>query len=341
MFTIANEYPDSLAAIPAPIIDVHLITYNHEKFVAQAIESVLAQRTDFSYRLIVGDDCSTDNTQAIARRYAEQDPDRIQLVFDPVHHGHGNKDRVGIKVLNLSTAKYVAWLDGDDFWTDSNKLQKQVDFLEANPDFAICFHNVSAFYQDGSKGPENLCPPDQREVSTIEHLLAGNFIPSCSVVFRRSLYFEFPKWFFTLKMADWPLYVLISPHGKIKYLNEVMAAYRMHTSGAWSPRARSYHDVNFLKLLDHVDGYFDYRYKSTIDVTRARYYFELAELYFERGHPGLALVPIKRGLRASRLTHRGLISFYLQAKVPKLYNSLRSLRNSVRPPGSNSPGIVR
>jgi glycosyltransferase involved in cell wall biosynthesis len=339
---LANEYPDALEpAALTPLVDVHLIAYNHEKFIAQAIESVLGQRTSFTFRLIIGDDCSSDGTRAIARRYAEQHPDRIRLVFDPVHRGHRSKDRVGIRVLKLSTAKYVAWLDADDFWTSPDKLQKQADFLEQNPDFAICFHNASSFYEDGSKPPENLRPADQRGVSTLEHLLAGNFIPSCSVMFRRPAMEELPDWYFTLKPADWPLYVLIAARGKIKYLKEVMAAYRVHTSGSWSPRARSYHDVNFLKLLDRFDNFFDLRYKNTIDATRTRYYFELTELYYQRGHPNFALVPITRGLRTSRFRHRGLLSFYLQVKVPGLYNFLRSLRDFVRPARSNNPGVVR
>ncbi|MCU1268259.1 MAG: glycosyl transferase, family 2 [Acidobacteria bacterium] len=324
-----------------PLVDVNLITYNHEAFVAQAIESVLAQQTNFPYRLIIGDDCSTDNTPAIVRRYAAANPDRISLFLDPVHRGLRSRDRAGLKVLELSTAKYIAWLDGDDFWTDPHKLQKQVAVLERNPDDVICFHNVRTFPQEGTMESENLCPPDQKEVSTLEDLLRGNFIPSCSTMFRRAAVGPLPEWYFKLKMGDWPLYILIAQHGRIRYINEVMAAYRVHGSGSWSPRPRSHHDVNFLQLLDYANRHFDFRHRKAIDATRSRYYFELAETYYQRGHPGHALIPIKRGLRSSRFRHRGLISFYLQVKLPNLYNSLRSFRNFVRPPGSNSPGVAR
>lgn len=324
-----------------PLVDVHVITYNHEKFIAQAIESVLAQQTDFPYRLIIGDDCSTDNTQAIVRRYAAENPDRITVFLDSEHRGLRSRDRAGLKVLGLSTAKYVAWLDGDDFWTDPHKLQKQVDVLERSPDAAICFHNVRTFHQDGSLESENLCPPDQREISTLEDLLKGNFIPSCSAMFRRDAVGIIPEWYFTLKMGDWPLYILIAQHGKIRFINEVMASYRVHGGGSWSPRDRSHHDVNFLQLLDYVNRHFHFKYERAIDATRSRYYFELAETYYHRGHPRHALIPIKRGLRSSRFRHRGLLSFYLQVKLPSLYNSLRSLRDFVRPPRSNNPGLVR
>src|SRR6266542_522725 len=130
------------AVTTPPLVDVNLITYNHENFVAKAIESVLEQQTNFAYRLIIGDDCSTDNTQSIIRSYAQQYPERIQTLLALEHRGIEHQDRVGMQVLRLSTAKYVALLDGDDYWTDRHKLQKQVDFLNTNTEFALCFHNV-------------------------------------------------------------------------------------------------------------------------------------------------------------------------------------------------------
>jgi len=338
--TSGSPHENLKQAEVTPLVDVNLITYNHEKFVAQAIESVLAQRTNFPFRLIVGDDCSADGTQTIIRRYAQENPDRITTFLDTEHRGIHSRERAGVKVLGLSTAKYIAWLDGDDFWSDTSKLQKQVNILEKHPETVICFHNVLTLPEDGSASI-NLRPPDQKEISTIADLLMGNMIPSCSVMFRREALGTLPEWYFSLKMADWSLYILLAQHGQLHYLNEVMAVYRMHGGGSWSPRQRSHHNVYFLKLLDYVDKHLDFKYRKAIDTARARYYFELAELYYQRGHPKHALIPVKRGLRASGFRHRGLLSFYLQVKAPTLYNSLRSLRDFVRPARSNSPGIVR
>jgi glycosyltransferase involved in cell wall biosynthesis len=313
-----------------PLVDVHLITYNQENYVAQAIESVLAQRTNFPYRLIIGDDCSSDRTQAIIRHYAQEHPDRITTFLDTVHRGIPSPERAGVKVLTLSTARYVAWLDGDDYWSDPSKLQKQVDVLEKHREAVICFHNVRTLPENGSAAI-NLCPPDQKEISTFADLLMGNMIPSCSVMFRREVMGTLPEWYFSLKMADWSLYILLAEHGEIRYLNEVMAVYRLHGGGSWSPRQRSHHNVYFLKLLDDVDKHFDFKHRKIIDTARARYCFELAELYYQRGHPQHALIPVKLGLRASGFRHRGLLSFYLQVKAPNVYNFLRSLRDFVRP----------
>src|SRR5258708_3052102 len=142
------ENSELAASHQNPLVDVTLITYNHEKFIAQAIESVLSQQTGFEFRLLVGDDCSTDNTQSIIRSYAEKYPERICLMLDSTHRGLKSRERVGVRALTGSTAKYVALLDGDDYWTDAYKLQKQADFLETHPDFAICFHNVRMVFQD-------------------------------------------------------------------------------------------------------------------------------------------------------------------------------------------------
>jgi len=328
-------------------ISVLVTAYNHEKYIAQALDSVLMQQVTCDVEIVVGEDASTDRTREIILDYERRYPGRIRVLLrDRVDAereralGLGGKTNF-MQTLKACDGQYVALLDADDYWTDVRKLQKQFDFMESNPDFAICFHNVTAFYEDGSKAPENLCPPDQAEVSTVERLLSGNFIPSCSAMFRGGLVTEFPDWYSTLKIGDWPLYILEAQHGKIRYLNKIMGAYRVHRGGTWSLTKRSHQDITFVKMLDRFDRQFEFKYRRTIAATKARYYFELSELYFADGHPGRALVPIQRGLWCSRFKHRGLISLFLQVKAPALYDSLRSLRDFVRPPRSNSPGIVR
>jgi glycosyltransferase involved in cell wall biosynthesis len=315
----------------APLVDVILITYNHEKFVAQAIESVLCQQTDFKFRLIVGDDCSTDNTQAIIRSFAEKHSDQMSLMLDSEHHGLKHKDRIGIKALAVAKAKYVAWLDGDDFWTDPNKLQKQVDFLERRPDFAICFHNARMFYENESRGTVGWLPADQREVSTIEDLFVYNFIPSCSVVFKRGLFGELPAWFFTLGMGDWPIHILNAEHGKIGYLNEVMATYRVHDGGAWSSGSPIAQGLEIIKMLDHVDAHFDFRYQRQVRAAKAEWYYELAERTYAAGKLADCRAYLSKHISLAGLpANRRTASLYLRAHLPGLYKALRSARGFLR-----------
>jgi len=202
----------------SPLVDVVMPTYNHEKFVAQAIESVLAQKTRFECRLTICDDGSSDSTPSIVQKYAREYPESICAVLGSEHLGILHKDRLSTRVLAGCTAHYVALLEGDDYWTDPHKLQKQVDFLEGHPDFAICCHNVTVFYQDGSREPANWFPPDHRQVSTLEDLLLEHCIVTLSTVFRRGLLGEFPDWFYTLKIGDLPLHIMNAQHGKIRYL---------------------------------------------------------------------------------------------------------------------------
>src|SRR5215208_3554649 len=131
------------------LVSVSVITYNHERFIVQALESILIQKVNFKYEVIIGDDCSTDNTRKILEEYAVKYPDRIKLILHE-KKGEGIPGKLNfISTIEAARGKYIALLDGDDFWTDESKLQKQVDFLEKNPGYSICFHKASILY-DGT-----------------------------------------------------------------------------------------------------------------------------------------------------------------------------------------------
>src|SRR5437762_2202436 len=215
-------------------LSVLVIVYNQARYVIQAIDSILMQEVDFDYEVVIGEDASTDGTREIVLDFEKRYPDRIRVLLRDQAGaeadraaGLGGKTNF-IQSLKACRGEYIALLDGDDYWTDPGKLQRQVDFLDNHPDFAISCHNARMFYEDGSKEPTNLIPPDQKEVSMLEDLLLANIIPTCSTVFRRELFGEFPDWFYTLKLGDWPLHILNAQHGKIGYINEVMASYRLH-----------------------------------------------------------------------------------------------------------------
>jgi glycosyltransferase involved in cell wall biosynthesis len=219
-------------------VSVAMITYNHEAFIAQAIDSVLMQQTDFEVELVIGEDCSPDGTRSIVRDYAEKHPGIIKALLHPQNLGpaHGPGKNNLVSVLRACRGQYIALLEGDDYWTDPLKLQKQVEFLEAHPECAICFHNVMVTYMDQQRTSHFFCPPDQKEISTLKDLLINNFIPTCSVIYRRGLFGEIPNWFHELPIGDWPLHVLNAQYGHIGYLDEGMAVFRIHAGGIWSSR---------------------------------------------------------------------------------------------------------
>jgi len=205
------------------LLHVFMITYNHEKFIAQAIESVLMQKTTFNYKLIIGEDCSNDRTSEIVKEYTHNYPDKITSFI--------NKKNLGIKknayqVYKACTAKYLALIEGDDYWTDPLKLQKQVDLLEAKPEYSLCFHNALLLWDDKSQPPKYFCAKDQKETALIDDIIESWFIPSASMVFRKDLIFPLPEWYSEVYNGDWALHLLLADKGKIGYINEVMGVYR-------------------------------------------------------------------------------------------------------------------
>lgn len=217
-----------------PLAVIEISTYNHEKYIAQAIESVIEQKTDFDFRLIICEDCSTDNTAKICTTYKSKYPDKIDLHLNQKNAGVFPNAKKLHELSFNSSAKYIAMLDGDDYWTDSNKLQRQVGFLEANPDYAICFHRVYELMDNKKLKISDLNISKDDKTYTIEDLAKRNFIHTPSVVFRKGFIKELPEWFLKLNAGDYLIHMLNAKHGKIKYFSDLMATYRRHSSGYWT-----------------------------------------------------------------------------------------------------------
>ena len=313
-----------------PRVSVLITTYNQENLITQTVDSALMQVTDFPYEIVVGEDASTDRTRAIVVELARRHPETIRVLLRDPEVAHRERHLFGkmnfLQALASCRGEYIAVLDGDDYFTSPHKLQKQVDFLDARPDCMICFHNVTAVYEDTSRDPENLCPADQPEITDIEQLLWGNFIPSCSIMYRREPVVQIPDWFLTAKVGDWPLYIFKAQHGKIGYLNEVMAAYRVHQGGVWSLWKRSRQLLISLETLDHLDRDLHFKYHASVRGAKTRLLFELAELYMQRGHSRLALIPVRRAMWSSRGRHKGVLSLWLRLQTPGLYRGFRRLK---------------
>lgn len=219
---LAKQDLDTLPANkPAPMVAIEMITYNHEKYIAQAIESVLIQETSFPYKLIICEDGSSDNTAQICLDYKNKFPDKIDLHLNQTNSGVKINAR---KLHNLSFnsgAKYIAILDGDDYWLQPSKLQKQVDFLEKHPEYVLCFHKMKILEPDG-KVVEDYITETPKNYESLETLAArGNYIHTPSVVYRNilgSLPPEFDEVFF----GDYFMHMMLGQHGKLKLLNEQM-----------------------------------------------------------------------------------------------------------------------
>jgi glycosyltransferase involved in cell wall biosynthesis len=233
------------------LVSVCMITYNHEKFISEAIEGVLMQKTNFLIELIIGEDCSTDNTCKICLEYKEKYPDIIQLQLPETNRG---MMRNFIETMQAAQGKYIALCEGDDYWTDPNKLQRQVDFLEENEDFSLCFHEVKIL--KGSEFVNDYITRKVPDSTDIYELAQGNYIHTPSVMFRKNEdVFKILAALGDLPAGDYVLHMLNAQYGKIKKLPEMMAVYRAGV-GIWSSKDSQYRISNSLNMLNKLIGLF-------------------------------------------------------------------------------------
>lgn len=236
-----------------PFLSIVMLTYGHEKFIQQSIEGVFQQKTNFIVELIIANDNSPDETYEIVKSVISNAPSNIQINYK--HHSTNlGMMRNFIWALKEAKGKYVAICEGDDYWIDSLKLQKQVDFLEANADFAVHCHNFKT--QNGSIVNEEshfdtLNPATEM---TISDLSKNNIIPTLTAVFRNQE-LSFPDWTLQSPLGDIILFLQVVKNGKIKYLNEKMAVYRQNV-GVWSGKKMDQQKMIYL-FENLADAYKD------------------------------------------------------------------------------------
>jgi hypothetical protein len=225
-------------ASETPRVSVIVQTYDHRDFIAQAIEGVLMQRASFPVEVIVADDASTDGTRELVRTYAGSHPDRLRAVLPERNLGPSATFE---RALGEARGEYVAYLDGDDFWTSPHKLSRQVQALDAHPGWAGCFHRASLAY--GPTGHPHrtghAIPDFDRTEARLEDLVAGVcFLPGPSWMHRRSSLRRLPS-LDGVEWSDWLIHIMVARDGALGFLDEVMAAYRVHAGGAFSGLDRS------------------------------------------------------------------------------------------------------
>ncbi len=238
--------------MPDPMVSVYMITFNHERFVAQAIESVLMQETDFPVELVIGEDCSTDGTRAICEHYSRTYPDRIRLLPSERNLGMQANAR---RTYQACRGKYIAHLEGDDYWTDPRKLQKQVAWLEQHPQASFCFHpcRVEREGGDGGDAPARAEEPRTGEGTELTFPDSRNLAMWCivhtvSAVVRANLMPNFNEEWMALPAGDWPMYFHLGMRGPFGQLPDAMATYRLHAGGIWNRRSSSEKKQDMLSI---------------------------------------------------------------------------------------------
>ena len=210
-----------------PLLTICIRSYNQGHYIAKALDSALNQQSSFPFEIIVGDDYSTDNTREILVSYQQKYPHIIKLLLANQNVGGPNNLR---RVIEASSTKYLAFLDGDDYYTDTYKIQKQVDFLESHPEYSACFHNVVDVYEGQAKRPSLFLPLDFPEYHDCVSIISNDwFLPIHSVVLRREFIF-FPEWYDQVMNDDYVVNLSVAMHGPYHYMPDAMAVYRHHNN---------------------------------------------------------------------------------------------------------------
>ena len=243
-------------------LSILCLTFNHAQFIRKALDSFLMQQTNFDFEILIHDDASRDETAKILHEYKSKYPDIIELLIQKENQYFTEKDYIKTFISPFIKGQYVALCEGDDYWTDPLKLQKQVDFLDAHPECSICFHPVKVVWEDKSQKDRIFPTPSfrfRKKITTLQDLLKHNYIQTNSVVYR----WRFHKDSLNLipddiLPGDYFLHLLHAQTGKIGFIDDVMAVYRKHAGGLWNGAGKTdewfsrcgYKHMNFYRQLE-------------------------------------------------------------------------------------------
>jgi glycosyltransferase involved in cell wall biosynthesis len=242
-----------------PLVSICCVTYNHEKFLSEALDSFLMQQVKFPFEIIVHDDASTDRTQEIIRAYAGKYPQVVIPVLQPENLMSKGINPTIDHCLLKARGTYIALCEGDDYWTDASKLQQQIDFLEAQPAYAGCFHETQQILADGSKS--KVYGLESPLTLTAEETLAkGAPFHTSSFVFRNVLR-HYPEWFHHIVSGDMALFSMVASYGLLGKIPQTMSVYRKHENGLTNTAEviNNYHQKR-IELMRYLNDYHQYRF---------------------------------------------------------------------------------
>lgn len=249
-------------------VSILVPTYNHEKYIAKCLDSLLMQKTDFQYEILVGEDDSSDRTREICKEYAEKYPEKIRLFLNDRKNviylnGRPSGRWNLINLINHASGKYISICEGDDNYIDEHKIQKQVEFMESMPELALSFHPV--VWWDINKNKHQIYRPFVRKsIYTLDDLLKNdNFLTICSTMFRADALEQIPDWFKSIPYGDLGLYAIAASKGNIGYIDDVMALYRRHAAGYYSGRHEVHNYMDTIQCWNIISKNLDLEHRES------------------------------------------------------------------------------
>ncbi len=248
-----------------PAMSVLLVTYNHAKYVAQALDSILMQRTDFDFEIVAVDDCSDDSTLSILKEYESQ---HVQLRVLPADTNFGIS-RNYQRGFAACRGEYIAVLEGDDYWISPRKLQAMSAFLNRNPHCSFCFHRIIRYDQHPEKVAVYPAHWTAEQILTANELAGGNFIGGMSTsVYRREIIAALKPQVWQLDIREWLFNLVVAEHGPIGYVPQILSVYRAHPEGIWSLKPPSAKVPELLRLIDCYDEFLGFRFTKELQAFR-------------------------------------------------------------------------
>lgn len=218
------------------MVSIQCLVYNHEPYIRQCLDGFVAQKTNFRFEAIVHDDASTDGSAGIIKEYAEKYPDIIKPVLESENQYKKHDGSLRKIVMEHLKGKYIALCEGDDYWIDPMKLQKQVNYMEAHPECTMTCNRTKLFSEQQQKYiGENYCSDEDGYLSTKEIILRGGlYISTCSILYRESILEKgYPEYCKQCHVGDYPLQIYAAMKGKVYYFNDIMSVYRVENSASW------------------------------------------------------------------------------------------------------------
>jgi glycosyltransferase involved in cell wall biosynthesis len=254
-----DEYPNRvLDVVPCPVLTVQVSTYQHGPFIRQCLDGILMQETDFPWEICIGEDESSDGTREICIEYAEKYPDKVRLFLHkranniPLSGNPSGKFQV-VWTRQQCRGRYVAFCEGDDYWTDPLKLQKQVTYLEEHPNVVLTFHDVNCVDEVGnqlhsSKMKLKGAGSSDYKLRSYKEIKRKGTMPTLSIVYR-NVPFEIFENTLKIKNGDTYLYAMLAQYGEMHALPGIMGTYRMHSGGIWTGTLASQQGIDNLNTL--------------------------------------------------------------------------------------------
>lgn len=259
-----------------PEVSVLVVTYNHEKYIRQALDSVVMQKTDFDFEIVVADDYSQDSTLELLKEYQAERPE-IRILPTAEKLGITRNYRRG---FDACRGEYVAILEGDDFWISPRKLKTLSAFLRQNAECSFCFHRTIRL--DEASGRVTVYPQfeDRTEFGpfTPNQLARGNFVAGLSTcMYRREVIANLGQELWNLKVREWPFNIVVAQYGLIGYVPEIMSIYRIHPGGIWSMKTAAEHRAVLLECMETYNEYLGFKFDAEFKAFRRRLLWSLEE----------------------------------------------------------------